>query len=101
MSMTPGVGVAIAFNLLLVVLNVVLLLKIQRWHRHLRQLRQKLSREERRVHQEVDTVLEAMVKLDGAKEGLVDQQQKAKNNIQKLLMLMRLYRYFPIHKKIF
>ncbi|OKH13796.1 hypothetical protein [[Limnothrix rosea] IAM M-220] len=94
-------GVAIAFNLFLAGLNIYVLWKLPRWHRKLRNLRQKLTADERQIVADMEQARQDMAQLPEVKDFVIDKKQQLVDYQKKLKLVMQLYKFLTVYKRKF
>lgn len=87
---------AIACNLLLVSINLLLLTKIQKWHRSLRQMRQQLTFNERKIQADIDELVQNMSLLPVVTDGVIQQKRAIANFISQLKLLLKILQSLTI-----
>lgn len=91
--------VAIACNLFLVIINLFLLAKIQKWHRSLRQTRQQLTLNERKIQADVDDLLQNISLLPVVTDGMVQKKRAIASFISQIKVLLNILQSVTVFAK--
>ncbi|MGB2924617.1 MAG: hypothetical protein WBB82_04915 [Limnothrix sp.] len=94
------ISVAIACNLIIILVNCYLILQLPKWRKLLRNLRLKLVQEERKIQADMDEAVTNMGQLQNLTNSLENQKQTAKDYISQAKLVLLLYRLITVRKFI-
>lgn len=92
-------GVAIAFNLGLIGLNLYLLFKLPRWRYKLWKLRQKLAIDERQITANLEQSRQNFALLLDTANTLSTRKQQLRTIYQKLQLVLQIYKFLTFYQR--
>lgn len=87
-------AVAIAVNLILVIGNLLLLKKINHWHRALRHTRQQLTLNERKIQTEVEQIIQNIEQVPVVTDSVMQKKQQISQVFQQIKLIQTVLKSF-------